>query len=86
MTIEIHVLRYAFGGAWKEVFKRKPLALGNANGGSGNASFEEPVDLAVSTEGEVYVLDKGQRCVQVFTVQGDQAVFLVSFGRPGRPP
>ncbi len=85
------VLHYRFGGVgWNQVLKRDPLVLGREGGGSGNARFEDPVDV-VSRGGEIYVLDAGQRSVQVFTVQTlpgkkEQGVFLVSFGRPGDEP
>lgn len=74
------VLRFGFGGEWAQVVKRAPTVFGEPEGGAGNARFVEPVDLALSAQGEVYVLDAGQRAVQVF---GPQGAFLVSFGRPG---
>lgn len=85
------ILRYDFAGvSWKNLFSRKPLVIGHPDGGTGNARFDEPVDLAVSKDNEIYVLDAGQRCVQVFEVTGKgeeaKGVFLVSFGRPGSGP
>lgn len=83
------VLHYRFGGVgWNQVLKRAPLVLGMEGGGSGNARFEDPVDIVASPSGEIYVLDAAQRAVQVFTIQSlpgqqEQGVFLVSFGRPG---
>ncbi len=74
------VLRYPFGGEWGQVLKRAPLVIGEPDGGTGNARFQDPVDLALSPGGEVYVLDAGQRSVQAFSAEGS---FLVSFGRPG---
>jgi DNA-binding beta-propeller fold protein YncE len=74
------VLRFPFGGEWQQVLKRPPLVIGEPDGGSGNARFQDPIDLALSTTGEVYVLDAGQKAVQVFSPEGS---FEVSFGRPG---
>lgn len=74
------VLRFTFGGEWGQVLKRAPLVIGEPDGGTGNARFQDPVDLALSPGGEVYVLDAGQRSVQAFSPEGS---FLVSFGRPG---
>lgn len=74
------VLRFPFGGEWAQVLKRAPLVIGEPDGGTGNARFQDPVDLALSPGGEVYVLDAGQRSVQAFSPEGS---FLVSFGRPG---
>lgn len=77
------VLRYPFGGEWAQVLKRAPLVIGEPDGGTGNARFQDPIDLALSPGGEVYVLDAGQRSVQAFSSEGS---FLVSFGRPGTRP
>lgn len=77
------VLRFPFGGEWGAVLKRAPLVIGDPDGGVGNARFQDPVDLALSDEGEVYVLDAAQRSVQAFSAEGS---FLVSFGRPGTRP
>lgn len=74
------VLRYTFGGEWGQVLKRAPTVIGEPDGGTGNARFQDPVDLALAPDGEVYVLDAGQRSVQAFSPDG---AFLVSFGRPG---
>lgn len=84
------VRRYGFGGGWKDLFKKESVEFGVPEGGTGNAHFRNPVDIAVSQEGDLYVLDAAQRCVQVFTAKGvegkDRGVFLVSFGRPGKGP
>lgn len=77
------VLCFPFGGEWGQVLKRAPLVIGEPDGGTGNARFQDPVDLALSAGGEVYVLDGGQRAVQAFSPEGS---FLVSFGRPGTRP
>lgn len=78
------VLRFGFGPAWNRVMEQEPMVLGNTEGGAGNGRFVEPVDLAVTPDGErVLVLDAGQRCVQVY---GQDGVFLLSFGRPGSGP
>lgn len=74
------VLRFPFGGEWGQVFKRAPQVIGEPDGGTGNARFQDPIDLALSSAGDVYVLDAGQRAVQVFSPEG---TFVVSFGRPG---
>ncbi|MCO5167795.1 MAG: hypothetical protein M9894_15725 [Planctomycetes bacterium] len=74
------VLRFPFGGEWGQVFKRAPQVIGEPDGGTGNARFQDPVDLALSSLGDLYVLDAGQRAVQVFSAEGS---FVVSFGRPG---
>lgn len=74
------VIRFPFGGPWGQVLKQEPALLGDPEGGAGNARFLQPVDLALSPEGEVYVLDAEQRCVQAFSEEGE---FLVSFGQPG---
>jgi hypothetical protein len=76
------VLRFGFGAPWAQVLEQEPVAFGEHEGGRGNGSFQEPVDLALSPqEDELYVLDAGQRCVQVFDTDGR---FLVSFGQPGK--
>jgi hypothetical protein len=84
------VQRYGFGGGWKDLFRKEAVEFGVPDGGTGNAHFGNPVDIAVSLEGDLYVLDAEQRCVQVFTAKGvdgkDRGVFLVSFGRPGKGP
>jgi DNA-binding beta-propeller fold protein YncE len=77
------VLRFPFGGEWNQVLKRAPLVIGEPDGGTGNARFQDPIDLALAPDGEVYVLDAGQRAVQAFSPEGS---FLVSFGRPGTRP
>lgn len=78
------VLRFGFGPAWKRVMEQEPMVLGSPDGGAGNGRFVEPVDLAISPEGDrVYVLDAAQRCVQVYGLDG---AFLLSFGRPGELP
>lgn len=74
------VLRYGFGREWAQVMKQEPIVLGDPDGGVGNGRFVKPVDLAVSPQGECYVLDAEQGAVQAFNAQG---AFLVSFGRPG---
>lgn len=77
------VLRFGFGPPWRQVMDKEPMVLG-VEGGSGNGRFVDPIDLATSPEGDrVYVLDAGQRCVQVFGLDG---AFQVSFGRPGEAP
>ena len=76
------VRRFGFGAPWGQVLRQEPLVFGAVEGGQGNGRFAEPVDLALSPRGdELYVLDAGQRCVQVFDSEGQ---FLVSFGLPGR--
>jgi hypothetical protein len=77
------VLRFPFGREWPQVLKQAPVVIGEPDGGTGNARFQDPVDLALSPDGEVYVLDAGQKAVQVFNAAGS---FLVSFGRPGTRP
>jgi hypothetical protein len=80
------VLRYPFGGRskkWKDLFSKDAIEFGVPGGGTGNARFVDPVDIETTGDGDLYVLDAGQGCVQVFTTKGDRGVFLVSFGRPG---
>lgn len=79
------VLRYDLNSGWG-TFGRPPLVIGELGGGQGNARFSEPVDICVGPKGELYVLDAGQRCVQMFEVsrgKSARAQFLVSFGSPG---
>ncbi|RMG14118.1 MAG: hypothetical protein D6731_10795 [Planctomycetota bacterium] len=81
------VLRYPYAGRsrkWKDLLSKEPLEFGEPDGGTGNARFLDPVDIAVTRTGELYVLDAAQRCVQVFATKGERAVFMVSFGRPGK--
>jgi len=79
------VVRHNINGNWSLAIP--PLVIGVPDGGSGNGRFANPVDLALSKDEDLYVLDAEQRCVQVFKVtrgKNAAASFLVSFGRPGK--
>lgn len=78
------VVRHNINGNWSLAIP--PLVIGEPDGGNGNGRFANPVDLALSKDEDLYVLDAEQRCVQVFKVSRGKsaaASFLVSFGRPG---
>lgn len=49
--------------------------------GSGPGEFREPADVAVDSQGRIYVADRGNCRIQVFDSQGE---FLFQFGSPGR--
>lgn len=79
------VVRHNINGNWSLAIP--PLVIGVPDGGNGNGRFANPVDLALSKDEDLYVLDAEQRCVQVFKVnrgKNSAASFLVSFGRPGK--
>ncbi|MBL4847738.1 MAG: hypothetical protein JKY65_19655 [Planctomycetes bacterium] len=79
------VVRHNLDVKWR--LSIPPLIIGVPDGGAGNGRFSNPVDIALSRDEDLYVLDAEQRCVQVFKVsrgKGARASFLVSFGRPGK--
>jgi DNA-binding beta-propeller fold protein YncE len=52
-----------------------------AGGGSGDAQFNKPKDVAFDSAGNVYIADNEHSQIQVFTAEGD---FLRRFGTRGR--
>jgi hypothetical protein len=49
--------------------------------GSGNGSFKQPAGIAIDEDGFIYVADKGNNRIQVFTSYGE---FITSFGEYGQ--
>lgn len=58
------------------------FTIGKADGtpGSGDGQFNDPVSLCVDDEGFVYVADKGNKRVQIFTSKGEYMQQIVSGG------
>ena len=61
------VSTYAGSGSW-----------GLVNGQANIAAFNDPVDLAVDSNGNVFVLDTGNHCVRKITPSGDVSTFAGS--------
>ncbi|XP_078575537.1 E3 ubiquitin-protein ligase TRIM32-like [Branchiostoma floridae x Branchiostoma japonicum] len=62
--------------------KQKPDKVTFGGRGSGNGQFKDPVGVAVSEEGEIFVADRGNQRIQVFTLQGTfvrqfQTIFIL---------
>ena len=52
-------------------------------GGTGDGEFEYPAGIAVSSDGSVYVVDRGNNRIQKFTSEG---VFVSKWGTEGTGP
>lgn len=63
----------ALRGIWGKVDK-----YGYPTSGSGNEEFNSPWDVAIDSEENVYVVDKGNNRIQKFNKSG---IFLVEFGQ-----
>ncbi len=72
------VKRYLRNGGPAQILAADFMKIGEK--GEGNGKFKEPIDLAVSADGWLYVLDAGQGCVHCFEPSGE---FAYSFGKPG---
>lgn len=65
-----------------KMFEEAPAVIYGAKGGK-NGEFEKPVDIAVDSTGDVYVLDEVRACVQIFANDGG---FVASIGAAGDRP
>lgn len=86
-TVEgVKIVHNAKGGKWgknPKVTLELVNMLGDVNADDENLAFHMPADIAVDTEGNLYVLDSGNHRIQKFNRDGEH---LVTLGRQGQGP
>ncbi len=82
---EVKTVKNPFRGIWqgkKKLFLKEVLSIGIREGEQ-NLMFNEPMDVEVDKDGNIYVLEKGNYRVQKFDKNGK---FILTIGKKGQGP
>jgi hypothetical protein len=82
----VRIVHNAKGGAWgnnPKISIEPVRTIGDVDTDDENLAFDLPVDMAVDAAGKAYILDSGNRRIQVF---GPDGRYLRTIGRKGQGP
>jgi hypothetical protein len=82
----VRIIHNEKGGVWGKNLKvslKLIRTIGGVDVEDENLAFYSPEDMAMDTQGKIYILDSGNHRIQIFSPKGK---YLATFGRLGQGP